>query len=107
MICHFRCIPYSLFSDTGAGWTSALLHGTLLWAVRQSRATQDLGDQSDTFARGRFDSLLGWLRQKIFCQGQRFPAARLIEFATGSPPDHRPFLQGLKRKYGELYGIDR
>ncbi|HEV3204620.1 MAG TPA: carboxypeptidase M32, partial [Gemmataceae bacterium] len=81
--------------------------GNIFAAQLFARATQDLGDQSVSFARGNFDSLLGWLRQKIFCRGQRFPAAQLIEYATGSLPDHRPFLQGLKRKYGELYGIDR
>ena len=31
--------------------------------------------------------------------------ARLIEQATGAPPDARPLLEGLRRKYGELYGL--
>ena len=29
----------------------------------------------------------------------------LVERATGAKPDHRPLIQGLREKYGELYGI--
>ena len=34
-----------------------------------------------------------------------FRPATLIEHITGSKPDHRPLIDGLRRKYGELYGI--
>src|SRR5205807_2482308 len=33
------------------------------------------------------------------------PAARLIEHATGTPPNHAPWVQGLRQKYATLYGI--
>ena len=38
-------------------------------------------------------------------QGQRYRPAALIEHITGSKPDHRPLIDGLRRKYEELYGI--
>ena len=31
--------------------------------------------------------------------------ARLLEQVTGSPLDHRPLVQALRGKYGELYGV--
>ena len=60
----------------------------------------------DHFARGEFDGLLGWLRERVYRHGCRFPAAGLIEHATGSPPDPRPLIAALRRKYGELYRLD-
>jgi carboxypeptidase Taq len=79
--------------------------GNVMAAQLFAQARQELGDLDAAFARGDFGGLLGWLREKVYRQGGRYPAARLIERVTGSPPDHRPLLEGLRRKYGELYGI--
>jgi carboxypeptidase Taq len=59
----------------------------------------------EALARGDFRALLGWLRTHIHAVGGRYPAAELIEHATGSAPGHRPFVEGLRRKYGELYRL--
>jgi carboxypeptidase Taq len=68
-------------------------------------ARAELGDLDGAFARGDFGGLLGWLRERIHHQGQRHRAADLVERITGSRPDHRPLIDGLRRKYAELYGI--
>jgi carboxypeptidase Taq len=70
-----------------------------------ARATEELGDPGPAFARGDFAGLLGWLRGRVHRQGSRYPAPALIEQVTGSPPDHRPLVRALRRKYGELYGL--
>ena len=64
-----------------------------------------LGGLDVAFARGDFAGLLGWLREKIHRQGQRYRSAELVERITGAKPDHRPLIDGLRRKYAELYGI--
>ena len=79
--------------------------GNVFAAQLFARAAADLGGLDEAFARGRFDGLLGWLRDRVYRHGQRFQAPRLIEQATGSPPDHRPLLAALRRKYGELYDL--
>jgi carboxypeptidase Taq len=79
--------------------------GNLFAAQLFARACADLGCLDEEFAGGRFDRLLGWLRDRVYRHGQRFPAASLIEYATGAPPDHRPLLAALRRKYGELYDL--
>jgi carboxypeptidase Taq len=79
--------------------------GNLFAAQLFARASSDLGGLDDDFSQGRFDGLLGWLRERVYRHGQRYPAARLIEHATGTPPDHRPLLAALRRKYGELYTL--
>ena len=58
-----------------------------------------------TFARGDFSELVSWLRANIHCHGQRYQPVSLIELATGAKPDHRPLINALQHKYGELYGL--
>jgi carboxypeptidase Taq len=79
--------------------------GNLYAAQLYARADADLGGLESAFARGDFAGLLGWLRDKIHKNGQRYRAADLIRIATGSTLDHRPLVQSLKRKYEPIYGI--
>jgi carboxypeptidase Taq len=87
------------------GYFPTYMLGDVFAAQLFARANADLGDQAEAFARGDFGALLGWLRRQVYRQGSRYPAAWLIEHVTGSPPDHRPLVQSLWRKYGELYGV--
>jgi carboxypeptidase Taq len=66
------------------------------------RAEEELGDLSGQFARGEFGGLLGWLREKVHRQGQRYRAPRLMERVTGAALDHRPLVRRLREKYREL-----
>jgi carboxypeptidase Taq len=93
-------------------WASGLIGyfptytlGNLFAAQLFARANADLGDQDSAFAGGRFDGLLGWMRDRIHRHGCRYPADRLIEQATGSLPDPRFFVGALRRKYLPLYGL--
>jgi carboxypeptidase Taq len=93
-------------------WASGLIGyfptytlGNLFAAQLFAAASEAVGDWEGAFARGEFGGLLDWLRERVHRQGSRYSASRLIEVATGSPPDHRPLVDGLRRKYGELYGL--
>jgi carboxypeptidase Taq len=79
--------------------------GNLYAAQLYAKADADLGGLRPAFARGDFAGLLGWLRDKIHSQGQRYRAADLIRLATGSALDHRPLVRSLQQKYEPLYGI--
>ena len=57
--------------------------------------------------RGEFAGLLGWLREKIHRQGQRYRPAELIERITGSRPDHRPLIDGLRRSTPSCTASDK
>ncbi len=79
--------------------------GNVMAAQLYGRAEADLGDLNVPFGRGDFSPLLEWLRQKIYLQGGRYSAPRLIELAAGAPPDARPLVASLRRKYEELYSL--
>ena len=72
--------------------------GNVYAAQLFAAAEAQLGGLDEAFARGDFAGLLGWLREKIHRQGQRYRAADLVERVTGSRPDHRPLIDGLRRQ---------
>ncbi len=55
--------------------------------------------------RGQFGTLLGWLRENVYCHGKKYEPDDLIERATGRPPETGPYLRYLESKFGELYGF--
>jgi carboxypeptidase Taq len=77
--------------------------GNLLAAQFFARARADLPDLDAAFARGDFGGLLDWLRAAIYRHGSRYTVEQLTERATGSPLHIRPFLDGLRHKYQDLY----
>jgi carboxypeptidase Taq len=79
--------------------------GNVYAAQLFSRARSDLAGLDGSFARGDFSDLLAWLREKVHRHGQRYRPASLVEHATGAKPDHRPLVDSLRLKYGDLYGL--
>jgi carboxypeptidase Taq len=49
--------------------------------------------------RGHYATLLGWLREKIHFQGQRFEPVDLMRFATGDATTARHHLGYLRHKF--------
>jgi carboxypeptidase Taq len=94
---HWSCGLFGYFPT----YTLGNLYAAQIFAA----ASAELGDPGAAFARGEFAPLLGWLRSKIHCQGRRYRSARLIEHATGAPPDSKPLIDALRAKYGELYRL--
>lgn len=51
---------------------------------------------------GRFDTLLGWLRENIYQHGSRFTAAELVQRVTGGELTIETYMTYLRMKYGEM-----
>lgn len=79
--------------------------GNLYSAQFFAKAKKELGNLDEQFARGKFDSLLNWLRENIHSQGQRYRAEDLVKEVTGEPLSHKYLIEYLKEKYAPLYGI--
>jgi len=79
--------------------------GNLYSAQFFNQAKKDLGDLDEQLAQGEFTNLKKWLNEKIHLYGQRYRAEKLAEVVTGKPLSHRPLMDYLKTKYGQLYGI--
>lgn len=50
---------------------------------------------------GRFDVLLGWLRENIYRHGSKFTAAELVQRVTGREMTIDPYVNYMKTKYGQ------
>ena len=79
--------------------------GTMAAAQLFVAAGRELGDLEAMFADGEFQPLLDWLRERVHRHGSRWPAAELIERATGSPLAADDLLAYLRQTTEEVYGV--
>ena len=54
---------------------------------------------------GRFDTLHSWLKENIYQHGAKFTADELLLRITGRPLTIEPYINYLRKKYGELYEL--
>ncbi|MAT68412.1 MAG: carboxypeptidase M32 [Planctomycetaceae bacterium] len=93
------------WSGGSFGYFPTYALGNLYAAQFFAQAARDLGDLDAMFARGDFEPLLGWLREKIHRHGRRYSAAELVQRVTGRPLSHDDWLAQNRTKYGELYRL--
>jgi carboxypeptidase Taq len=93
------------WSGGAIGYFPTYSLGNLYAAQLFAQAETDLGGLAEQFARGEFQPLLAWLREKIHRQGQRYPAADLVRRITGRPLSHGPLIEHLRSRLGPLYGL--
>jgi carboxypeptidase Taq len=98
------CLQDGHWAEGLIGYFPTYALGDVFAAQLFERAGQELGDLDAQLGRGELAPLREWLREKVHRPGGRYPAARLVERVTGSPPDPRPLVAALRRRYGELYG---
>ena len=79
--------------------------GNVLAVQFYRKALQDRPEIPECIARGDFGPLLGWLRERIHSLGASLLPRELVLRVTGSPIQAGPYLDYLRRKYGELYGF--
>lgn len=59
----------------------------------------------DEIAQGKFDTILGWMREKVHRFGSKFEPQEIMLKATGSKITPEPYMRYLQTKYGELYDL--
>jgi carboxypeptidase Taq len=99
------CLQDSHWSAGQIGYFPTYTLGHLFAAQLFACACNELGDVDTAFSRGDFAVLRSWLHEKVYRHGQRYSAARLMEQATGRPPDPGLLVRSLRRKFSELYGL--
>jgi carboxypeptidase Taq len=80
--------------------------GNLYAAQFFEAADRELGGLNPRFARGEFDTLKGWLGERIHGLGQCYSAPELVVRVTGNPLSHEPLMRHLRSKFGALYALD-
>jgi carboxypeptidase Taq len=75
--------------------------GNLIAAQLWARIQEDLPDPEEAFARGEFEPMREWLRERVHRHGRRFTARELVRRATGEELRVEPLVAYLR---GRLEG---
>ena len=93
------------WSQGSIGYFATYALGNLISAQLWGKANQDIPDLEGQIEAGRFEALLGWLREKIHRHGAKFEPQELVQRVTGSRIDPAAYIRYLTRKFGEIYNI--
>jgi carboxypeptidase Taq len=87
------------------GYFSTYALGNLVSAQLWEKINQDMPDLTEQIRAGKFENLLGWLREKIHRHGRKFEPQELVQKVTGSKIDPAAYVRYLTKKYSEIYGL--
>lgn len=65
---------------------------------------KDIPDMYDRINRGEFDRIAEWLEEHFWKFGRSRQEAEMMQEATGSMLDAKPFIRYLDQKYSRIYG---
>jgi len=80
--------------------------GNLIAGQLWERVHLDVPGLDDSIRAGELGPLREWLGEHVHRHGAKFRAAELVQYAVGGPIRVAPFVSYLKRKLGDVYGID-
>jgi carboxypeptidase Taq len=90
-------------------WTSAMgyfpsyLLGSIFAVQLWYKILEDYPNYQDNMANGHFSPITRWLGNRIHKHGGKFTLPEIAERATGEPLTSQPFMEYLKKKFGEIY----
>ena len=94
------------WSGGSLGYFPTYSVGNLLSVQLYDQANRDLGGEIEAqIAAGEFTPLLGWLRENVHQYGRKYLPKELVQRVVGGPLDPAPYLNYLKTKFGEVYGV--
>jgi carboxypeptidase Taq len=80
--------------------------GNLIAGQLWERVHLDVPNLDQRIAAGELAPLREWLIENVHRHGSKFTTSELLERAVGGPISVHPFVRYLKRKLGEVYGLD-
>ncbi|MBI2758452.1 MAG: carboxypeptidase M32 [Chloroflexi bacterium] len=87
------------------GYFSTYALGNLVSAQLWEKINKDIPDLDEQFRKGKFDALLGWLRENVHRHGRKYDPQDLVQRVTGSKITPEPYVRYLTAKYSDIYGL--
>ncbi len=87
------------------GYFSTYALGNLVSAQLWEKINKDIKGLDEEIRKGKFDSLLGWLRKHIHTQGRKYYPQELVQTITGSKITPEPYVRYLTTKYSGIYAL--
>ncbi len=79
--------------------------GNIYAAQFFAQAKKDMPDLEQNFENGNYLGLREWLRTNIHQHGLRFRAIDLCKRVTGESLSHKPMMDYMNKKFGEIYNF--
>ena len=93
-------------------WSAALMGyfptysmGNILSYQIWSELEKSVGDTNALMEKGEFKPILDWLIENMYQYGQRYQPQVLLQKLCGGGLDAQPYLNGMTKKYSEIYGL--
>ena len=93
------------WSAGSVGYFPTYALGNLLAVQYYDVALNTYPDIPEEIQQGKFDTLLGWLRQNIHQHGRKFTSDELTRKATDGPIDPGPYIRYLREKFTPIYDL--
>ena len=87
------------------GYFSTYALGNLVSAQLWEKINKDIKGLDDQIRKGKFDTLLGWLRENVHKHGRKYDPQDLVQKVTGSKITPEPYVRYLTTKYSDIYGL--
>ncbi len=94
------------WSHGSFGYFPSYALGNLYNIILFNKAKEDLFGLTDYIRIGNLSPLQEWLRKNVHQIGRKQTAKELIHSISGRPLSAKPFIDYLKKKYGEIYPIN-
>jgi len=79
--------------------------GNLYAASLFAAARRELPGLDEAIEHGELSLIREWLRRRVHAEGYRYPAEELVTRITGRGLTDADFIDYLRTKYGEMYGL--
>lgn len=87
------------------GYFPDYLLGSIFSAQLWGKMQQDIPDVVAQIEAGKFDAVLAWNIENIHRHGMKYTLPELSQRITGGPLRWEPYMDYLRTKYGEVYGL--
>lgn len=87
------------------GYFSTYALGNLIAGQLWQQLKRDIPDLSDQLKAGEFQGLRGWLLEHVHRHGSKYSSRELLERVVGAPIAVSPFVNHLKAKLSDVYGL--
>jgi len=79
--------------------------GNLVSAQLWEAMLKDNPDADEQIGKGKFDQILGWMREHVHHYGAKYEPQELVERITGEKINAAPYLRYLEKKFRAIYEI--
>ncbi|MCB9437694.1 MAG: carboxypeptidase M32 [Anaerolineales bacterium] len=87
------------------GYFPTYAMGTMLSAQLYNAALADHSGIPAEIEQGEFSTLLQWMNTHVHAYGRKYMPADVVVKATGQPLQHHAYMNYLRAKFGEIYGL--